>query len=74
MCACKGICEKLKAPKPHTGMGRYESGQKRCQTCAVFIEYNQLRCPCCGRKLRSTSRSTKLGKMKARYISQKRYE
>jgi len=63
MCACKGICDQFKAPKPRGSLGRYETGQKRCQPCGVFIMCQKLRCPCCGSRLRSTPRSTKLRRM-----------
>jgi hypothetical protein len=31
---------------------RYESGQKRCQTCEIFMIWQDLWCPCCGYRLR----------------------
>ena len=40
--------------------GRYEQGQKRCPECEVFIEWEGLWCPCCGRMLRSKPRAKKL--------------
>jgi hypothetical protein len=54
---CKGICVKYKAPKPPSNVGgRYGSGQKRCQVCELFIEWNSLWCPCCHFKLRAKPR------------------
>ncbi len=37
--ACKGICIRHKALKP-TGIGRYSSGQKRCQICETFLNWD----------------------------------
>ena len=56
---CNGICENFKATKPNEG-GRYENGQKRCQTCQIFIYHDGLYCPCCNMRLRGTSRYVKL--------------
>ena len=52
--SCKGICIRYKAPRPpsHIG-GRYGIGQKRCQVCGLFIEWKDLRCPCCHYRLRT---------------------
>jgi len=35
---CKGACVKFKVKKPSRG-GRYETGQARCQTCDVWLDY-----------------------------------
>ena len=40
--------------------GRYEQGQKRCNTCELFIKWEGLWCPCCGRLLRTKPRAKKL--------------
>ena len=56
---CNGICQKFKAKKPMKG-GRYDFGQKRCNSCGIFINYEGLFCPCCNIRLRQTSRYTKL--------------
>jgi len=55
---CKGICERYKSTKP-VGIGRYASGQKRCQICELFIKYDGLWCPCCGYRLRTRPRNLK---------------
>lgn len=61
---CKDICIRYKAPRPRpTGIGRYFSGQKRCQVCNTFIIWNELWCPCCGFRLRSKPHNS-LGKQK----------
>jgi hypothetical protein len=54
--ACKGICQRHKALKPNRG-GRYISGQKRCQVCQIYINWNGLFCPCCGYRLRTKPRN-----------------
>ena len=36
---CLGICKQYKVKKP-VGMGRYESGQARCQMCEEWIDHN----------------------------------
>jgi rRNA maturation endonuclease Nob1 len=38
---------------------RYALGQKRCQTCSVFITWPGFWCPCCGNKLRLSPRNIK---------------
>ena len=56
--ACKGICDRYKALKP-SGTGRYTIGQKRCNSCNIFVEYDGVFCKCCGLKLRVTPRNKK---------------
>jgi len=56
---CKNICVRYKA----VGLvsdGRYANGQKRCIVCGIYIKWSGLWCPCCGCKLRSKPRSSKL--------------
>ena len=53
---CKGICQRHKALKPNRG-GRYLAGQKRCQVCQIYINWNGLFCPCCGYRLRTKPRN-----------------
>lgn len=55
---CKGTCSRHQAIKPN-GAGRYESGQKRCQECEIFINADGYRCPCCNSKLRTKPRNLK---------------
>ncbi|NIU00395.1 MAG: hypothetical protein GWN01_05485 [Nitrosopumilaceae archaeon] len=55
---CKNLCERMKAKKPR-GIGRYASGQKRCQICEVFIQTIVRDCPCCGYRLRTKPRNVK---------------
>ena len=57
--SCNGICIRHKAQKPQTAsLGRYATGQKRCQTCDTFINWSSLWCPCCGSRLRTKSRNS----------------
>ena len=57
MMSCKDTCKIYKATKfPN---GRYGSGLKRCNSCAVFLDWDGLWCPCCGVRLRVFPRSRK---------------
>jgi len=56
--SCKGVCDRYKAKKP-VGIGRYTSGQQRCQTCEIFLNFNGDRCPCCNTLLRGSPRQLK---------------
>jgi hypothetical protein len=58
---CKGICIRHKAlkPSPRRGIGRYSTGQKRCQMCETFLKWDGLFCPCCGYRLRTRPRNLK---------------
>lgn len=61
--SCKGICIRHRAQKPQTvSFGRYATGQKRCQTCDMFVHWDSLWCPCCGSRLRTHSRNAKTTK------------
>ena len=55
---CKGICDRYKALKP-SGIGRYASGQRRCQMCEKYINWEGLWCPCCSYRLRTKPRNIK---------------
>ena len=57
---CLGICSeyKVKTLRPK-GNGRYETGQKRCSFCDIFIEWDGDRCPCCNCFLRKKPRNYK---------------
>jgi hypothetical protein len=55
---CKNICLQYQAQK-HGNEGRYEKGQKRCQTCGIFLNWEGNFCPCCGYRLRGKPRNTK---------------
>ena len=59
MMACKGICLRYKAQKPVDHIGRYIIGQKRCQACETYIQWNNFWCPCCGYRLRTKPRNSR---------------
>ena len=55
---CKGVCSRYKAK--WTGHeSRYTSGQKRCNTCDIYLQWDGFRCPCCGISLRTRPRESK---------------
>lgn len=58
MSYCTGKCKRYKALKSRY-IGRYASGQKRCNFCEIFVNYDGLKCPCCNTQLRSAPRSRK---------------
>ena len=62
---CKGICI------DHKGSGRYATGNKRCQICDLFMQWDGVFCPCCGRRLRTGPRSFKF---KAKLRKQKKMQ
>lgn len=53
---CKGVCDEYRAMELPR-IGRYAAGQKRCQTCNVFILWDGYFCPCCHLRLRIRPRS-----------------
>lgn len=48
MTYCIGECRKYKVSKP-SQIGRYAAGQKRCNNCKVFVDYEGITCLCCNR-------------------------
>jgi hypothetical protein len=50
---CKGICIR------HKDSYRYDTGNKRCQICEIFIKWDGVFCPCCGCRLRTGPRHFK---------------
>ena len=49
---CKGMCHKYKA-KWYARDDRYANGQKRCNVCELFVNWDGNHCPCCGMLLRT---------------------
>ena len=49
---CKGVCARYRATKPMGKLGRYETGQKRCMACEIFMRWEGRYCPCCKGRLR----------------------
>ena len=57
---CREICSEYSAKsKLLKEIGRYEDGQKRCSSCAIYINWNGTNCPCCGHILRIKPRGAK---------------
>jgi hypothetical protein len=56
---CKGICSRYVEKHSTRSGGRYESGQKMCSSCNVFIKFEGKRCPCCASALRAKPRNSK---------------
>jgi len=59
---CKGICTRFKAGKPFGINRRYELGQKRCNPCAIFINWDGKHCPCCSGLLRTKPKDSQTRK------------
>ncbi len=55
---CVEICRRYKVKKAGN-QSRYANGQKRCNTCEIFLYWEGFFCPCCGVKLRSKPRDGK---------------
>ncbi len=68
--SCKGICTRHRAQRPSGSFGRYATGQKRCQICAIFMRWDGLWCPCCGCRVRTKPRNSKF-KRKLKMIRKK---
>ena len=62
---CKELCIH------HKALGRYATGNKRCQICEIFIEWDGAFCPCCGSRLRIGPKNTA---NKARLRKQKKIQ
>ena len=60
MTGCKGICNRYKAKRGLNKLGWYRQGFKRCQTCEIFIRWDDSQfCPCCKLRLRTKPRNKK---------------
>ena len=55
---CKDICHKYKAHKSSNERSYYIKGHKRCIECETFLQWDGLKCPCCGRILRTKPHNT----------------
>jgi hypothetical protein len=57
---CKGLCSQYVALRPSSG-SRYASGQRRCQTCEIFLKPEGVEdgiiCKCCHLRVRNKPRS-----------------
>ena len=56
--SCKGICTKEKITKIPNSQ-KYGFGLKRCSWCEVWLDTEDIRCPCCKMILRTKSRNKK---------------
>lgn len=64
--ACKGVCSRYKLTRKNRGSSGFteKSGYytqehgKRCTTCAIFIRWEGIYCPCCGYHLRARPRKS----------------
>ncbi|MCH9657998.1 hypothetical protein K0U27_04770 [archaeon] len=68
---CKGVCNRHKATKPREG-GRYVVGQKRCNSCDMFMYWDGIFCPCCRHRLRTGPRNAKNKEIFLKVLHQKR--
>ena len=55
---CRGACSLYK-PSFSVDKFRYLNGQKRCSKCEIFLNWNDLYCPCCRHKLRTRPKTLK---------------
>ncbi|MCH9657949.1 hypothetical protein K0U27_04500 [archaeon] len=55
---CNNRHDQYKATKPYGG-SRYGDGQKYCTTCAVFVRWEGVRCPCCNYNLKYRPRTNR---------------
>ncbi len=53
---CKGTCQKYKSTAKPSG-GLYRNGIKKCQICAIYINWEGSHCTWCGYMLRSKPRN-----------------
>jgi len=49
------VCERLRVRK--NSRQSYNVGLKRCTTCEVYFDTDEIKCPCCGKMLRSNARA-----------------
>ena len=59
---CQGICHRYKITKGKQNESWYKKGAKRCTTCAIYIKWDGLWCPCCGYMLRNKPKNNQYRK------------
>lgn len=64
---CNGYCLKFQYRKTRGRRIDYALGDKRCNHCEVYLKYDGIFCPCCGIRLRYTSRWRRYQIEHARY-------
>jgi len=62
MLICKGKCI-IKYETKKTVANARENGYKRCSKCLVFMKYEGTYCPCCGVRLKNSTRNNKSRKV-----------
>lgn len=55
---CRQLCVYYKTP-PTPTKKKYSLGHKRCSTCEVWMDIDDIRCPCCHSQLRTKTKSGK---------------
>ena len=55
---CIGICIRYKSTSIPNGL-KYKLGQKRCSFCSLFMDTEEIRCPCCKVILRTKPKNKK---------------
>ena len=55
---CIDQCYQYKANKPSSG-SRYANGQKYSSHCALFVNWDGVRCPCCKYNLKTSTKNQK---------------
>jgi len=58
---CTELCNRINMPKPKKAGGFYKNGYKRCKYCEWWVKpevliklgYNDIKCPCCKRILKT---------------------
>ena len=56
---CRGVCYRYKPEKRKKGSLRYILGNKRCNVCQAWIDWEGRRCPYCSNLLRTRPRMAK---------------
>ena len=59
MFSCKGLCQTSLKHIVGDVLLRYNSGQKRCSVCSVYIKWRGVKCPCCNTILHTRPRHSK---------------
>ena len=60
---CKGICVRFEVKNFKGKKTRYEKNQKRCPVCGIYMDWPEIRCPCCRCILRMTPRANNCRKL-----------
>lgn len=55
---CKRVCQSYKARKSKYSASYYDEGHKLCVQCEIFLQWHDMRCPCCNHVLRTRPHNT----------------